>query len=95
MKKSFLLLLATVFLAGCAHYDVTLNNGTKLVNVYRPKLVKPKSEDDVRMYSITSVTGNKKLIPASKIAVIEPHQKTKTKLKNASGTKFDESQFIQ
>jgi len=75
MKKIFVLLCAAVLLSGCVRYDVTLNNGNKLVSVPKPKYDKEKDA-----YIINS-GGQKTVICSSRIVVIEPHQK-KEEVKN-------------
>jgi hypothetical protein len=85
MKKLIALSLAIVCLAGCARYDVTLNNGSRLINMRRPALDK-----NTGIYTIKDAAGNKHRIPRSRISLIEPHVKQKVKGKKG----FDDQYYI-
>jgi hypothetical protein len=68
-KNALLLLLATVFLAGCMHnYDLTLINGMKITRVSKPKYDKKNG-----VYTYTDITGAKKTISALRVVEIAPH----------------------
>jgi hypothetical protein len=75
MKNVLLLLLGTVFLAGCMHnYDLTLVNGGKITHVSKPKLDKKNG-----VYTFRDVRGKKQSINASRVVEIAPHSDKKVK----------------
>ena len=74
-----LLLAASVLMTGCAHYDVSLNNGTKFTNVRKPVLNK-----ETGYYTIKNATGKAFTVKASRVLVIEPHQSAKSKMRDGS-----------
>jgi hypothetical protein len=77
MKKTLFALFTAVLLVGCARYDVTLNNGSKLSNVSKPKL------DKERQVYVISGGGKTREIKSSRIVLIEPHQEEKFKTDNS------------
>lgn len=70
MKKTLLLICATALLTGCVRYDITLRNETKITNVPYPKLDKARQE-----YIVDTGGGNTRIVRASAVKLIEPHQK--------------------
>ena len=84
MKKSFLVLLAAVLLAGCVRYDVTLSNGTKLTNVRKPVL-----DQQTDQYLVKNANGKTMHIPSGRVREIAPHEEQKVK-----GQKNDSSFFL-
>jgi hypothetical protein len=69
MKNILVLLLGTVFLAGCMHnYDLTLVNGMRITHVSKPKLNK-----ETGVYSFTDIKGEKKSVSAARVVEIAPH----------------------
>lgn len=83
MKKLIVMLFAVVCLSGCARYDVSLNNGTRMVNMRRPVLDKQN-----HIYIIKDASGNKHEVPQGKVSLIEPHKKSKFKNKSGSDEQF-------
>jgi hypothetical protein len=73
MKNVLVLLLASVFLAGCMHnYDLTLVNGMKITRVSKPKLDK-----ETGVYTFTNIRGEKKSVSAARVVEIAPHTNQK------------------
>jgi PBP1b-binding outer membrane lipoprotein LpoB len=69
MKNVLVLLLSSVFLAGCMHnYDLTLVNGKKITHVSKPKLNK-----ETGVYTFKDVKGRTNSISAAKVVEIAPH----------------------
>jgi len=73
MKNILLLLLSSVFLAGCMHnYDLTLVNGKKITHVSKPKLNKQTG-----VYTFKDVKGQTNSISAARVVDIAPHSDKK------------------
>jgi len=70
MKKLVLLLFGAGLLCGCAHYDMTLTNGMRIINVRKPVLNKATGQ-----YDYTDVAGNKRHISRTRVVQIEPHRR--------------------
>jgi|GEM_PF-1212016 len=83
MKKLIVLFLAAACLVGCARYDVSLSNGTRLNNVHKPVLDK-----NTGIYTIKMLNGDKIRVPEYKIREIQPHVKSKVKHKGSSNSDF-------
>lgn len=83
MKKLFILFVAAVCFVGCARYDVSLSNGTRLNNVRKPVLNKKTG-----VYTIKMLNGNKIEVPEYRIREIQPHVKSKVKHKGSYNSDF-------
>jgi hypothetical protein len=83
MKRLCVFLFAVVCLSGCARYDVTLNDGSRLINMRKPVLNK-----ETREYVIKDASGNKHYVPAGRVTLIQPHVKPKFKPKKGSDPNF-------
>lgn len=67
--RNFLLCLLVIGLIGCrTHYDIVMNNNTKIENVSKPKL---DSENGV--YRFKTATGEERTVKAMRVKTIEPH----------------------
>ncbi len=69
-KKFAPLLLVAALLCGCAHYDMKLTNGMKIINVRKPVVNKATGQVDY-----TDAAGNRKHISIGHVVEIEPHRR--------------------
>jgi uncharacterized lipoprotein YajG len=67
MKKTLLIAMAAIVLAGCAtRYEIVLNNGTRITSKGMPKLV------DNSYYVFTDALGKQQKLPALRVRSIAP-----------------------
>ncbi len=65
---SLLVVASAMFLSGCrSSYDITLNNGTKITGVTRPRL-----DNETGHYVFKDAKGQASSIPAMRVRLIEP-----------------------
>ena len=72
MKRTIFSALLALLLCGCAHYDMTLTNGVRILNVHKPVLNKGRG-----LYEYVDAAGKKHYITASRVVEIAPHAKNK------------------
>jgi hypothetical protein len=69
MKRLIVLLLGAGLFCGCAHhYDMTLTNGMRIINVRKAAVNKATGQVDY-----TDVAGHKRHISLARVVLIEPH----------------------
>lgn len=74
----FLLMAGLWFAVGChVRYDITLNGGTKIRGVTKPKL-----DPTGRVYVFKDATGQTNWVPAMRVSVIEPQEYSRAEKKN-------------